>query len=339
MTIVGTRPQFVKAAVVSRILCNLSDICEIMVHTGQHFDSNMSDVFFKELEIQKPDYFLNVNSLSHAAMTGRMMESIEDIAFKEKPDVFLIYGDTNSTLAGALVGAKMHIPIAHIEAGLRSWNRLMPEEVNRVVADHVSTFLFCPTFQAVQNLKQEGIERSVFHTGDVMYDATLFAKTNVSSKMMEKLNIEEKSYAILTIHRQENTRTKEDLQKILDYVKDYADDNHLDIVWPAHPRLKSMMTVMETYGFQIIDPVSYQEMNDLLFFSHSILTDSGGLQKEAYFHQKRCVTLRSETEWTETIECGWNRLWQKSQDYKIQKKIDDYGMGKAGDIIVSHLRG
>lgn len=339
MTIVGARPQFVKAAVISRLLRSFSDVQEIIVHTGQHFDHNMSDVFFNELNIPAPDYFLNLNTLSHGSMTGRMMEELEKIAFQEKPDLFLIYGDTNSTLAGALVGSKLHIPIAHVEAGLRSFNRKMPEEINRVLSDHVSTFLFCPTFQAVSNLKKEGIEKGVFHTGDVMYDATLFAIEKMSSHIIDVLGLKENKYALLTLHRQENTDTTESMQKILDYVRKYAHENDINIIWPLHPRMRSLVNALNTHDFKIIDPVSYQEMHTLLSFAHSVLTDSGGLQKEAYFHQKPCVTLRSETEWVETISCGWNRLWTTSDYSSPPKNIDEYGLGKSGELIVSCLMG
>lgn len=337
MTIVGTRPQFVKAAVISRILQKLDIVNEVIIHTGQHFDRNMSDVFFEELSIPKPHYSLNVNSMSHGVMTARMIESIEEITLTEKPDQILIYGDTNSTLAGALVGSKLHIPIAHVEAGLRSYNKKMPEEINRILSDHVSTLLFCPTHQSIENLKKEGIETGVFHTGDVMYDATLFAKEKVSHKTLKHLALEENTYSILTLHRQENTENKDFLQKIIDYAHSYAEEYHVKIIWPLHPRLKPYIDELNTYNFTILHPLSYQEMHDLLHFTHSVLTDSGGLQKEAYFHQKSCVTMRSETEWVETIDCGWNRLWTHKESYAPRKNIEEYGFGASGERIVSYL--
>lgn len=337
LTVIGARPQFIKAAVLSRLFKNHSSIEEIIVHTGQHFDSNMSDVFFEELNIPQPKYYLDIHSLSHGAMTGRMLEQLEQIMLQESPQLILIYGDTNSTLAAALAASKLNFPIAHVEAGLRSHNSSMPEEINRVLADHVSSLLFCPTFKAIENLTNEGITRNVFHTGDVMYDATLFAIEKISAELLSKLDLQEKSYIVLTLHRQESTVNKEHLEELLNYVIEHSKKHALQIVWPLHPRTKSLIENISLNDIKIIDPLNYQDMHNLLYFSAMVCTDSGGLQKEAYFHQKQCITLRSETEWVETIENGWNRLWNTPIYTSPQKNITDYGEGKAGFIILEKI--
>jgi len=338
LTIIGARPQFVKAAVITRLFKKDDSFTEIMVHTGQHFDEKMSDVFFRELDIPKPKYFLNVNSLNHGAMTGRMLEQIEQIIENERPDIVLVYGDTNSTLAGALAASKLHVPIAHVEAGLRSFNKKMPEEINRVLVDHMSDLLFSPTKQAVKNLHDENIRKSVSHVGDVMYDATLFAKSKVSELTLSNFGLQKEKYAILTVHRQENSKNIESIQEILEYVKKYAISHSISVIWPIHPRIKGMLSSLDYSGVDVVDPIGYQEMQDLIHFSHTILTDSGGLQKEAYFHQKLCITLRDETEWGETVECGWNRLWKGLEYCEPKRDISDYGDGHSGEVIVEQIR-
>ncbi|OJX11670.1 MAG: UDP-N-acetylglucosamine 2-epimerase [Caedibacter sp. 37-49] len=337
LTIIGARPQFIKAAVLSRFFKGHPLIEEIIVHTGQHFDSNMSDVFFEQLNIPQPRYYLDIHSLSHGAMTGLMLEKLEEIMLQELPSLVLIYGDTNSTLAGALAASKLHIPIAHIEAGLRSFNPLMPEEINRVLSDHVSSLLFCPTLKAVENLSQEGITKNVFHVGDVMHDATLFAIEKISKKILLRFELKEKSYIVLTLHRQESTANKEHLENLLNYIIEYSKNHSLQIVWPIHPRTKSLVKAEIFDLIKVIDPLNYQDMHSLLHFSSLVCTDSGGLQKEAYFHQKPCITMRSETEWTETITNGWNRLWSVPQYVLPQQSIKDYGDGKAGSIIFEKI--
>lgn len=337
LTIVGARPQFIKAAVLSRLFHVHDKMREIMVHTGQHFDPMMSDIFFKELDIPKPHFHLNINTLTHGAMTGRMMEAIEDIVLQQQPDIVLVYGDTNSTLAGALVAAKLHIPVAHVEAGLRSFNHKMPEEINRVLTDHMSTFLFCPTQESITNLQKENITKGVYHTGDIMYDAVLFAREKVDKDVLKTYAIEDSRYALLTLHRQENTDDRSSFCARIDYVKRYAKTHNVKIVWPVHPRLLKMSDKEHDNDFIKIHPLSYDAMQSLLAHCHSVLTDSGGLQKEAYFHQKPCVTLRSETEWGETISAGWNRLWTHETYQTPLKTIHDYGQGDAAQRIMRIL--
>jgi len=335
-TILGARPQFIKAAAFSRALKKYPDIMETIVHTGQHFDANMSDVFFRELDIPKPKYSLNINSGHHGQMTGRMLEGIEAILQQDKPDAVLLYGDTNSTLAGALSASKLHIPVIHIEAGLRSFNRKMPEEVNRILTDHVSNYLFCPTKTAVDNLHNEGIKNGVHHAGDIMYDATLYAidyiKTNFS--VPQKLLDLPSESAFMTIHRAESTENIQEFQAIMDYALRFAKSHSLRIIFPVHPRTKALVQKAQLDDtFITIEPLSYFETQYCLSKARFVLTDSGGLQKEAYFHGVPCITLRAETEWVETIECGWNRLWTV-ESYKPRKNITDYGGGDcAGEII------
>ncbi|ETZ07158.1 hypothetical protein P618_200701 [Holospora obtusa F1] len=335
-TILGARPQFIKAGAFSRTLKKHPNIKETIIHTGQHFDANMSDIFFKELDIPKPQYSMNINSGSHGQMTGRMLEGIEAILQVDKPDAVLVYGDTNSTLAGALAAAKLHIPVIHIEAGLRSFNRKMPEEINRVLTDHVSDYLFCPTQTAVDNLKNEGIKNGVYHVGDIMYDATLYAmdyiKTNFSAP--QKLMGLPSDFAFMTMHRAESTESMQDFQSMMDYALCFAKEQDLKIIFPVHPRTKALLQKTQLDDtFISLEPLSYFETQYYLSKARFVLTDSGGLQKEAYFHRVPCITLRQETEWVETIECGWNRLWTV-ENYKPCKDITDYGDGNcAGEII------
>lgn len=314
LTIVGARPQFIKASAISRCIQNEfnSEIEEVLLHTGQHFDANMSDVFFQELDIPKPKYSLNISSASHGAMTGRMLESIEAVLISEKPDQVLVYGDTNSTLAGGLAAAKLHIPVAHVEAGLRSFNRQMPEEINRVLTDHLSSYLFCPTKAAVNHLKVEGIEKGVHLVGDVMYDVALhYGKlAHQKSNILDKLSLNEKNYLLVTCHRAENTNDKMRLENILKALSQLAEQ--IEVVFPIHPRtLKYIQDYqLEIYleKIKIMAPLPYLDLLLLQRSAQAILTDSGGVQKEAFFYQVPCLTLRDETEWLETIELGWNQL-------------------------------
>jgi UDP-GlcNAc3NAcA epimerase len=309
LTVIGARPQFIKAAVVSNAF-RAKGVEELLLHTGQHFDSNMSDVFFDELGIPKPLINLGIGGGSHGQNTGRMMESIEKVLMEQKPDWLLVYGDTDSTLAGALAAAKLHIPIAHVEAGLRSFNRRMPEEINRILTDHAATVLFAPTDAAMTNLANEGIKSDkAFKVGDVMYDAALFygAKADSYSNILEKLGIESKQFVLATVHRAENTDVTERLKAI---IQGMADSGRL-IVLPVHPRTKARI---ESAGLVLpnniiaIDPVGYLDMVMLEKHAALIVTDSGGVQKEAFFHHVPCITLRDETEWIELVDSGWNKV-------------------------------
>ncbi len=339
LTIVGARPQFIKAAPVSRALRE-AGIEEVLVHTGQHFDALMSDVFFDELDIPKPAYNLEVNSLGHGAMTGRMLERVEETLVAEKPDLVLIYGDTNSTVAGALAASKLHIPVAHVEAGLRSFNRRMPEEINRVVADHLSALLFCPTGTSVDNLALEGITKGVHKVGDVMFDTTLAAikRSEERSNILETLKLKPRSYAVSTIHRAENTDEPERFNAVIAWLERAAADQ--PIIMPVHPRTRKLMTArgLEPKGIRLIEPLGYLDMARLVHNSNSVFTDSGGLQKEAYFHRVPCVTLRDETEWIETVQSGWNRLWTNSKYLSPRNEIADYGCGQSAVEIARILR-
>lgn len=338
-TVVGARPQFIKAAAFSRVLQKYSEIEELIIHTGQHFDANMSDVFFKELNIPKPQYSLNINGGSHGQITGRMLEAIEAILLKDKPNAVLVYGDTNSTLAGALTASKLHIPVIHIESGLRSFNRKMPEEVNRVLTDHVSSYLFCSTKTAVHNLKKEGIAKSVYHVGDIMYDATLHAIAHVKHNLniQQKLSYLPKCFVLMTIHREESTTKERKFKEFIDYAFNFAKNHNLKIVFPVHPRTRSLIKEGKLDDrFLLLDPLSYFETQYCLSKASFVLTDSGGLQKEAYFHRVPCVTLRSETEWVETITHGWNRLWCVD-DYQPARKITEYGSGNCAEKIIKTL--
>jgi UDP-GlcNAc3NAcA epimerase len=316
VAIVGARPQFVKAAVVSRAL-RAAGVQEILVHTGQHYDENMSRVFFDELRIPKPDHNLGIGSGSHGEQTGKMLESIERVLTEVQPDYVLVYGDTNSTLAGALAAAKLHIPVAHVEAGLRSFNRRMPEEINRVLTDHVSTLLFTPTETADMNLHNEGIERGVHRVGDVMYDAVLFYRDMARKKadVLHSLKLTPKQFALATIHRAENTDDPQRLGEIFSALKQIAAD--LPVVLPLHPRTRKILdsgigsqgaASEAAVSLHLIAPVSYLNMLALESEAKVVLTDSGGVQKEAFFFRVPCITLRDETEWTETVEAGWNSL-------------------------------
>lgn len=336
LSVVGARPQFVKAAPVSRAL-ETAGLREVVVHTGQHFDAEMSDVFFHELELPAPAINLGIGGGSPGAMTGQMLGALESVMLSERPDIVLVYGDTNSTLAGALAAAKLRLPIAHIEAGLRSFNRAMPEEVNRVIADHVSTLLFCPTNAAMANAANEGLTDRAVNVGDVMYDAVIYAadRARRSSDVLERLALSEQSYAVATAHRAENTDTAEALGRVISYLE----KQEMPVVLPLHPRTR---LATERHGLcfssvRVIPPLGYLDMTHLVANARVVLTDSGGLQKEAYFHRVPCVTLRDETEWVETIAAGWNRLWTV-EEYAPRNAISEYGDGHASVAIVEVLR-
>ncbi len=310
VTIVGARPQFIKAAPVSRAIAGQEGLREVLVHTGQHFDQNMSRVFFDQMEIPRPNHFLNIHSLSHGAMTGRMLEAAESIMTKERPDIVMVYGDTNSTLAGALAAAKLSVPVAHVEAGLRSHNMDMPEEINRIVTDRVSNMLFCPTRAAVDNLVREGFEHfpcAMHLTGDVMYDACLFFRHKAQKP--GKLRMSSK-YVLATVHREANTKYPARLAHIIQGLNRIAEKT--PVIFPIHPRTLKVINGNDIPGLsekiKVIEPVGYLEMLYLLEHCQLVLTDSGGVQKEAYFFEKPCITLREETEWTELVDAGYNKL-------------------------------
>lgn len=311
LTIIGARPQFIKSALVSRELRKVAT--EVVVHTGQHYDANMSKVFFEELNIPKAEYNLGIGSGLHGEQTGNMLGGIETVLIKERPDIVLVYGDTNSTLAGALAAAKLHVPVAHVEAGLRSYNRCMPEEVNRIVTDHLSTALFAPTSTAVKNLRHEGIKKGVHLVGDVMYDAVLqnVQAAEAKSRILNRLAIRPKAYVLATVHRAENTDDARVLRNIVEAFCEISLNEPL--IWPVHPRTRKVLARLATRipkrtQLRLIEPVSYLEMLKLEKNARVILTDSGGVQKEARWFQVPCVTLREETEWVETVEAGWNTL-------------------------------
>jgi UDP-GlcNAc3NAcA epimerase len=351
VTILGARPQFIKAAAVSRVM-KAFPIKELIVHTGQHFDKNMSDIFFQQMEIPKPDYHLEINSLSHGAMTGRMLEEIEKILQKEKPDVVMVYGDTNTTLAGALAAKKLNIQIAHVEAGLRSFNMTMPEEINRILTDRISEYLFCPTETAIKNLMAEGydnFDNQVHLVGDVMYDAALYyeKRSDKVSNIMAQLNLNKNQFILCTVHRQENTDTPERLTAIIEALNRISKST--SVVLPLHPRTKKIIQGLGLkLHFDPIDPVGYFDILQLIKHSALVMTDSGGMQKEACFFEKYCITLRDETEWIELVENKVNflagadmkgilhlysSLYGKS--FPMTNKL--YGNGRASEKIVRLL--
>lgn len=349
ITVVGARPQFVKAAALSRQL-QLLGIDELIVHTGQHFDANMSDVFFEEMEIPKPTYQLDIHGLSHGAMTGRMLEGIEGILMKEKPDALLVYGDTNSTLAGALAASKLHIPVIHVEAGLRSYNMNMPEETNRILTDRISNVLFCPTDAAVQNLHREGYENmpiKIIKNGDVMQDAAIFYAAKAEEKSTILKQIQLPKFILATIHRQENTDNPENLKNIISGLNKI--NRQIPVVVPIHPRTRAILAQLNIVPeFKLIDPVGYFDMIMLLKSSELVITDSGGVQKEAFFFGKHCITLREQTEWIELIENGFNILvgsdqtklfdaFQELANKKSDFSINLYGNGTAAKMIAEEI--
>ena len=356
ITVIGARPQFIKAAVVSRIIKQSKSIQEIIIHTGQHFDANMSHIFFEQMSIPKPDINLNINCLDQGAMVGRMIEKIEEVLKVEKPDWLLVYGDTNSTLAGALTAVKLHIPVAHVEAGLRSFNRAMPEEINRIVTDHISTVLFCPSDTSVENLRREGRTGEnngirVLQVGDVMFDATLCYRpfSTRPGDLGGKLG---DGFVLATVHRAENTDDPERLRGIVDALQTIA--SCVPVVVPLHPRTRACLQQLEQSSgldltsLTLISPVGYLEMIWLLDHCGLVMTDSGGLQKEAFFFGKPCVTLRDETEWIELVQNGSNMtVGSKCDDIleayeKMKRRNCDfsarpYGDGQAGSRIVEEL--
>lgn len=347
LTIIGARPQFIKAGSVSREIAKYNEIEEIVVHTGQHYDKNMSDVFFEEMKIPKPNYFLEIGDKSHGAMTGQMIEKIEEVLLKENPDWVLVYGDTNSTLAGAIVSSKLHIKLAHIEAGLRSFNMKMPEEINRILTDRVSTILFCPTDVAVNNLKNESYENfdcKIINSGDVMQDGTMFYK---DFAVKPNYQIED-NYILSTLHRAENTDDIDRLSSIIESLNEI--NKQQQVLMPLHPRTKKVIEQNNiNIEFIIIEPVGYLNMVWLIDNCDLVITDSGGLQKEAFFFKKPCITLRDETEWTELVENKFNILVgaNKHKILDVYKNIDSllvsnfslnlYGNGKASEKIIKEI--
>lgn len=358
LTIIGARPQFIKASVLSRLIRsnNWNTIFqEVIVHTGQHYDYGMSDIFFEQMDIPKPDYNLNIGSGHHGYMTGNMLIEIEKLLLKEEPDVVIVYGDTNSTLAGALAASKLNIPIAHIEAGLRSYWKKMPEEQNRICTDHLSSLLFCPSQTAINNLYKENINNGFYNVGDIMYDSFLHYSKKIESKFedifedimnkngLDKINKE--GYNLLTIHRAENTDNMESLSQIINAIG--SSDEYF--IYPAHPRT---IKKIEEYGLTInenifvIDPVGYFEILTLQHYSNKIVTDSGGMQKEAYFAKKECITLREQTEWIETLNGGWNTLVGMNRSKIIdsikEKRLLEpqknyFGDGNSAELILKQI--
>ena len=343
ITILGARPQFVKGAVLSRIIKEHNEIEEVIIHTGQHYDTNMSEVFFKEMEIPKPKYNLNINGLSHGAMTGQMLEKIEQVLKDEKPDVVVIYGDTNSTIAGALAAKKMHIKVVHIEAGLRSFNMKMPEEINRILTDRISDLLLCPTDTAIDNLKKEGYDNlpiSIVKAGDIMKDAVLYYQKTASAKakIYPSLNVKENEFILATIHRQENTDDIAKLKSIFKALEEIHQET--SIVLPLHPRTKAILEKNNLKcNITFIDPVGYFDMLLLLKNCKMVISDSGGLQKEAFFNQKNVIIAREETEWIELVENGFatiassdtEKIKQAYHDFK--QKENDFSVNLYGDNV------
>jgi UDP-GlcNAc3NAcA epimerase len=345
LTILGARPQFIKAGTVSREIAKYDNVEEIIVHTGQHYDANMSDIFFDEMKIPKPHYNLDINGLGHGAMTGQMLEKVEEVLLKEKPDWVMVYGDTNSTIAGALAASKLHIKVAHIEAGLRSFNMNMPEEVNRILTDRISNILFCPTNSAIENLNKEGYENldiKVVKNGDVMQDGAIFYKDLAVVPDVELKD----EYILSTIHRAENTDDINRLKEIISAINTIAQD--IQVVLPLHPRTKAILEKNNLkLNCTIIDPIGYLEMVYLIKNAKFIMTDSGGLQKEAFFFEKPCFTMRDETEWIELVENKFNVLVGASKNnildvyenfkFNTDFSIDLYGGGKASRVIIEEL--
>ncbi len=347
-SIVGARPQFIKAAAVSRVLRR--DHKEVLIHTGQHYDSNLSQVFFDVLEIPKPDLNLGVGSGSHGYQTGRMLEAVEAALQDIRPDLVLVYGDTNSTLAGALAAVKLLQPVAHVEAGVRSFNRAMPEEINRVLVDHVSRHLYCPTERAVEHLREEGIRDGVHLTGDVMFDAALQHEEVARTKRAHRgFDLERGEYLLLTVHRPTNADDAGRLRTILESL----DSSGYPVLFPAHPRTRKVMDRFDLAdrfeeALQVVEPVDYLVFLSLLLDAAKVVTDSGGVQKEAFFFEVPCITLRGETEWEETLEGGWNVLVDANpQDLRQalerspegSPRREQFGDGHAAEKIVATLDG
>ena len=345
VTVIGARPQFIKASALSKLIDKQKNVDEIIIHTGQHYDYEMSSIFFKELNIPKPKYNLNIKSKYHGAMTGKMMKGIEKILLKEKPDYTLVYGDTNSTLAGALASQKLHIPVIHIEAGLRSYNKKMPEEINRVLTDHCSDILFTPSKLAGQNLKHEGIQQnSISNVGDILYDVFLSVYKNLVKN--------KKTYDILvTIHRAENTNSKSKMLNIIKNLNKLSEE--YNILFPMHPRTKKTMgqyKILKLFSkkIKVIKPLSYEQVIYYLKYAKLLITDSGSMQKEAFFSKTQTLTIREETEWPETIVAKYNRLVDPKEDliYNNAKKYisskgnssKPYGNGKTAKLIFKIIK-
>jgi UDP-GlcNAc3NAcA epimerase len=354
LTVLGARPQFIKASVVSQAFCLGGVINEVVVHTGQHFDANMSAVFFSELGMAEPAYQLDIHGGGHGEMTGRMLAEIERVLLAERPDAVLVYGDTNSTLAGALAAVKLHIPVAHVEAGLRSFNMAMPEEVNRILTDRISRWLFTPTATAQANLRHEGMAPAgIVPVGDVMYDVALHhgARVSADGGAMTRHGLEPGGYVLATVHRAENTDQPQRLSAVVDALERVA--AHLPVVWPMHPRTRAVLQHQGRLGalaanLLVIDPLGYLDMVQLEKYAAVITTDSGGVQKEAFFHRVPCVTLRDDTEWVELLDAGWNRLVPPVEARALSEAIlaaigtqgaavTPYGAGDAAMRIVAHL--
>jgi UDP-GlcNAc3NAcA epimerase len=354
LTVVGARPQFIKAAVISRLIRDVyhEQITEVLVHTGQHYDQNMSDIFFRDMDIPKPTFHLEVNEKTHGAMTGKMLHKLEEIMLSEKFEMVLVYGDTNSTLAGALAASKLHIPLAHVEAGLRSFWKKMPEEQNRILTDHLSDLLFCSSDVSVKNLRSEGVVKDVYNVGDIMLDSFTFYTKSLQDKELyfnffhEKKfsDIEERDFYLLTMHRAENTSEKSTLVNIFNNL------SKLDslIVFPIHPRTYKIIKYFEINvpdNFILLEPVGYLEMLYFLKRCKAVITDSGGLQKEAYYAKKRCYTLRNQTEWVETLNGNWNTLCNPSEAFfsiilqgkPLGEYNSYYGDGNTGDLILNQV--
>lgn len=359
ITIIGARPQFIKAAVLSRLIRSdrwKEEFTEILIHTGQHYDTNMSDIFFKQMDIPIPDINLNIGSGNHGRMTGEMLIKIEEILITEKPDIVLVYGDTNSTLSGALAASKLNIAVAHVEAGLRSFWKKMPEEQNRILTDHLSEYLFCPTQTAINNLKNENISNGIYNVGDIMLDASIhYSKildTKDSTEVEQLLNncgfpktLKNNDFFLLTVHRAENT---DDPTKLKEIFKGLANIG-IEGVFPIHPRTKKIIATHNIpipSNIHLIEPVGYLEMLLIQRMCQFIVTDSGGMQKEAYFMKRPCITLRNQTEWVETVHSGWNTLVGTNTD-KIKSAINSinhptlypnlYGDGNAAELILHNL--
>lgn len=372
ITIIGARPQIIKSAAISRAIKSnySSSLKEIIVHTGQHYDENMSKVFFEEMQIPFPDYNLSVGSGSHGAQTAKMIEGLEDIFVKEKPEGVLVYGDTNSTISGALAAAKIHIPIIHVEAGLRSYNKRMPEEINRIACDHMSTLLFTPTVSGLDNLEKEGFDLSnkkadinspcVYHCGDVMYDNSIYfsSVSDEKSTILNEIGVKNNSYVLTTIHRDGNTDVTENMESIFQSLIDIQKDSGLDIVLPIHPRTRGKMkeqlssellsSIEDNEHFKIIDPAGFLDIIALEKNSNMIITDSGGLQKESYFFKKACIILRPQTEWVEIVENGnailvdanYDKIMKAYQLFSSKKDFtypSFYGDGKAAEFICEKI--
>ena len=373
VTIIGARPQIIKAAAISRCIKNSfkKEISEVIVHTGQHYDNNMSEVFFNEMEIPKPKYNLAVGSMSHAKQTAMMMEKIEEILEKEKPNFVILYGDTNSTLAGAVAAAKIHIPVVHIEAGLRSFNKSMPEEINRIVCDHTSSLLFSPTKTGIENLKNEGFKINnrlpynidnpgVFHCGDIMFDNAKYyvQKAEKKSSILKELKLKNNNFLLATIHRDNNTDDPKRLNSIFSAINKISNKNKIQVIIPLHPRtskilqtnLKSQLykSIIENTLITVIPPVSFFDMICLEKNSSMIITDSGGVQKEAYFYKKPCIIIRSETEWVEVVNAGAARICDADENKiidafnfymtsKLKSLPTIFGNGKAADFIIKKI--